>query len=207
MAANLAAAAGDSWTRRQVLRDVRFWRAAPALFAPACVITALFFHQHSLAAHKGVDFVVWTAGVAAYSAGAVAASLAAGALTDKFGGAKVVKWALLPLIFSALLPVWADFPGVSFVYYALMGMSAGISVPSVNALWVEMYGRAHLGAVRALAHAMVVLFSAIGPVAFGLLLDAGFVWPDILLLTAGAMIAAAALLSATPLKFQTARTN
>lgn len=193
---------GASWTRAQVLRDARFWAAAPALFAPPCVVTALFFHQHSLAEYKEVEFSLWTTGVAAYSAGSVIASLAAGTLVDKFGGRRVVKWALPPLIMSTLLAAQASFPGLSFAYYFLMGMSAGVSVPSVNALWVEMYGRAHLGAVRSLAHAMMVLLSAAGPVAYGLLLDAGMPWPSILHLTAAAMVAAMITIWLTPLRFR-----
>ena len=194
----------ESWTRGQVLRDPRFWLAAPAIFAPPCVVTALFFHQYSLAEYKNADFSIWTAGVAAYSAGSVLASLAAGVLTDKFGGARLVKWMLAPLVLSVLLPVWADFPALSFAYYGLMGMSAGISVPSVNALWVEMYGRAHLGAVRAFAHSMVVLFSALGPAVYGLLLDFGVSWKSVLLLTAAWLLAAAAVLRTVPLHFRTA---
>lgn len=190
----------DSWTRRQVLRDFRFWLAAPAIFAPPCVVTALFFHQQSLAEYKGVEFVIWASGVAAYSIGSVVASLASGALTDKFGGAKVVKWVLLPLIAGALLAAQADFVGLTYVYYGLMGMSAGAGVPAVNALWVEMYGKAHLGAVRALAHSVVVLFTAFGPVAYGALLDAGIPWNHILLLTVAWMTMAVAILSAVPLK-------
>ena len=190
----------ESWTRAQVLADRRFWLAAPALFAPPCVVTALFFNQFSLAEYKGVPFAEWTAGVAAYSAGSVLASLVSGWLTDKFTGARVVKWILLPLIMSALLAAHANFAGLSFAYYALMGMSAGMSVPAVGALWAEIYGTAHLGAVRSLAHAVVVLFSAVGPVIYGLLLDAEVSWPNILMLTAAYMAAASILLWLTPLR-------
>ena len=190
----------ESWTRAQVLADRRFWLAAPALFAPPCVVTALFFNQFSLAEYKGVPFAEWTAGVAAYSAGSVLASLVSGWLTDKFTGARVVKWILLPLIMSALLAAHANFAGLSFAYYALMGMSAGMSVPAVGALWAEIYGTAHLGAVRSLAHAVVVLFSAVGPLIYGLLLDAEVSWPNILMLTAAYMAAASALLWLTPLR-------
>ena len=190
----------ESWTRGQVLTDRRFWLAAPALFAPPCVVTALFFNQFSLAEYKGVPFAEWTAGVAAYSAGSVLASLVSGWLTDKFTGARVVKWILLPLIMSALLAAHANFAGLSFAYYALMGMSAGMSVPAVGALWAEIYGTAHLGAVRSLAHAVVVLFSAVGPVIYGVLLDAEVSWPNILMLTAAYMAAASILLWLTPLR-------
>ena len=190
----------ESWTRAQVLADRRFWLAAPALFAPPCVVTALLFNQFSLAEYKGVPFAEWTAGVAAYSAGSVLASLVSGWLTDKFTGARVVKWILLPLIMSALLAAHANFAGLSFAYYALMGMSAGMSVPAVGALWAEIYGTAHLGAVRSLAHSVVVLFSAVGPLIYGLLLDAEVSWPNILMLTAAYMAAASILLWLTPLR-------
>ncbi|MGU9951380.1 MAG: MFS transporter [Gammaproteobacteria bacterium WSBS_2016_MAG_OTU1] len=194
-----------SWTRKQVLGDKRFWLVAPALFAPPCVVTALFFNQYSLAEYKNVDFALWTVGVAGYSAGSVLASLVAGVLTDKFGSMRVVKWILLPLILSVLLAGYGDFVGLSVVYYGLMGMSAGISVPAVGALWAEMYGTAHLGAVRSMSHAVAVLFSAIGPIVYGFLLDAAVSWQNILLLTAAWMVFATILLWFTPLQYRAAK--
>ena len=180
----------NSWTRKQVLKDKRFWLAAPAIFAPPCVVTGLFFHQYSLAQYQQVDFTVWTAGVTAYPIASVIASLIAGKLTDKFSGGKVIRWALWPLIITVMLPIGFNFAGLSFLYYGLMGLGVGIGVPAVNAMWVEIYGKKHLGAIRAFAHAMMVLFSSFGPVAYGVLLDAGISWSYLLALTAVYMIIA-----------------
>ena len=198
-----AANSGDgddiSWTRGQVLRDIRFWRAAPALFSPPLVITALLFHQSSLAEFEGVDFRVWSSGFAAYALASVGASLTGGGLVDKFGATKLAKWCLLPLILASLIPLLMDGATLPFVYYALMGMTVGLGVPSVNALWAEVYGLAHLGAVRAMKQALGVLFSAVGPVVYGLLLDAGLGWDTILLLTFAWMSAAFLLFFLTPM--------
>jgi len=43
----------------------------------------------------------------------------------------------------------------------------------VTALWAEMYGTGHLGAIRSLAVSLSVFASALGPVIMGVLMDAG----------------------------------
>ena len=188
------------WTRAQVLRDSRFWRAAPALFAPSFIVTALLFHQSGLADHKAIDFRVWSSGLAAYSAAAVACSLGGGLLVDRFGGVAVAKFYLAPLTLAALTPIFFDFAALPFAYYALMGATVGLSLPAVNALWAEIYGVAHLGAVRALAQTMVALFSAAGPVIYGVILDSGAGWDFALWASAIWLFAAAALFAAAPMR-------
>ena len=42
-----------------------------------------------------------------------------------------------------------------------------------NAFWAEFYGTAHIGAIKALAAAVMVLGSAIGPGLTGVLIDIG----------------------------------
>lgn len=44
---------------------------------------------------------------------------------------------------------------------------------TTNALWPELYGAAHLGAIRAVVTAAVVLSTALAPGLVGILLDAG----------------------------------
>lgn len=189
----------QSWTRRQVMRDSRFWRAAPALFAPSFIVTALLFHQNNLADYKGADFVVWSSAIAAYSLAAIGASLAAGVLADKFGGAQMAKFALLPLIAAVMLPLAMDGGLLPFVYYAMAGASVGLGMPTANAMWAEVYGTKHLGAVRALTQALTAFFSAGGPVIYGLLIDAGLGWQFILPASAIWMTAATLLFATTPM--------
>ena len=76
---------------------------------------------------------------------------------------------LLPLLLLALL----DSPWAAWPYLLLCGVTSGITYTAVSAMWAELYGLAHLGAIRSLAFAMNVFGSALGPVLLGALLDAG----------------------------------
>lgn len=169
-----------SWDRAQVLRDTRFWQMAPALFAPSIISTALFFHQQSLAAWKGVEFVVWAANIAAYSLCAVMTSIVTGYLVDRYRAASVVRLYLLPFCASLLIAAWTDWSLLPAFYYGLMGMTVGIAMPAVNTLWLELYGPAHLGSIRSVTHALMVLGSALGPPLYGVLLDQHIGWSSIL---------------------------
>jgi len=64
-------------------------------------------------------------------------------------------------------------------------LSGGAALTIVGALWAEIYGTTHLGAIRSLVWALVVFTTAAAPVVVGALLDAG--------ITMGALGGAAAL--------------
>lgn len=169
-----------SWTRAQVVRDSRFWQMAPALFAPSIISTALFFHQQSLASWKGFPFSFWAANIAAYSLCAVVTSVIAGHLVDRHGAAPIVRLYLLPFCASLLIAGWSDLVALPALYYGAMGITVGIAVPAVSALWLELYGPVHLGSIRALTHALMVFGSALGPPLYGILLDNQIGWQQIL---------------------------
>jgi len=186
----------NSWTRAQVIRDKRFLRIAPAIFSPPIISTALFFHQQSLAESRGFTLSYWATGIAAYSVAAVLASLTTGVLVDRFSGAKMVRFYLLPIILAVLIAIWLQSSSLPFIYYSLIGITVGIGTPSVSALWLELYGTEHIGAIRALTHACMVFGSALGPAVFGYLLDAGVNW-NTLLLCSALWMALASLLTPT----------
>ncbi|MFW6348136.1 MAG: hypothetical protein ACOC2C_05960 [Cyclonatronaceae bacterium] len=54
-----------------------------------------------------------------------------------------------------------------------MGTTEGISVNTKTALFAELYGIEHLGAIRSALVALMVLSTSVAPVLFGNLLDAG----------------------------------
>ena len=69
---------------------------------------------------------------------------------------------------GTLTPVW-----VIPLFLLLFGTTVGLMAPVLGALWAEVYGTAHLGAVRSLATAVLVSASAVGPGVAGLLIDLG----------------------------------
>ncbi|MFH6786412.1 MULTISPECIES: hypothetical protein [Methylobacterium] len=61
----------------------------------------------------------------------------------------------------------------AFAFMLLYGVTDGISLTLFGALWPEVYGTRHLGAIRGAVVAIMVLGTALGPFLSGLLIDAG----------------------------------
>ncbi|HEX2252444.1 MAG TPA: MFS transporter, partial [Thermoanaerobaculia bacterium] len=73
------------WSRREVLRDPRFYLILVAVMVPSFVITGLFFHQVHLAAAKGWSLAWLASCFTAYALASTAAALGLGPLVDRFG--------------------------------------------------------------------------------------------------------------------------
>ena len=70
----------------------------------------------------------------------------------------------------------------AYGFMLLMGITVGISPVMHGALWAELYGTKHLGAIRAIDTSLMVFASALAPVTMGWLIDVGveletqFIW-------------------------------
>jgi hypothetical protein len=60
---------------------------------------------------------------------------------------------------------------------SLLGISYGFSSTLFGALWPEIYGTRHLGAIRSLIVAFMVLSTAVGPGLTGMLIDLKVSYP------------------------------
>lgn len=167
------APASRDWTRGEVLRDARFYRILPALLAPPVLITALFFHQVPIAETKGWSLTLISTAFSAFAGTHVLSLLLSGPVVDRLGAPRLLRFYLLPLLLA--LAVVGFVPGVwaAPLYLGLAGLCIGTAGTLMGALWPELYGLRHLGAIRAMAHGAMVLGTAAGPVLIGLLLDAG----------------------------------
>lgn len=183
-----------SWSRRQVLRDGRFYMLLPGILAPAFILTAVFFHALEIAAVKGWSGAWMTGNYWIFAAGLILTSLAAGPLVDRITAVRVLPTFLMPIA-MALLILWA-FDNYLWVplYLLLLGVSSGISHTALTALWAEVYGLRHLGGIRALIVSLTVFTSALGPVAMGALMDWNMTVETICLLMALYCFAATALM-------------
>jgi MFS family permease len=171
--ANGTAAARRQWSRREMVRDVRFYMVLPAVLAAPFILTGLFFHQVHLAETKGWDIAWYAACFVAFSAAAVVAGLLSGPLVDRFGAAPILPASLVPLALGLLTLVAFDHEAAAALYLTLTGLAAGASFTVPSAMWAEVYGVAHLGAIRALVSAIVVVSTAVSPAAMGGLIDLG----------------------------------
>lgn len=187
--------AGHRWSRRHVLRDPRFYVLLPTYLAPAFVTTGFFFHQVHLVDSKGWEMSWFAAMFVVFAAGQIVASLGAGMLVDRFSAVRLLKFELITnlialSIIAAFSSPWAAVPFMLFI-----GMTSGICGVTHSAMWAEIYGVHHLGAIKALGTALMVVSSALSPPFMGWAIDAG-VSMEMIAVSCGIYCAIASLLAA-----------
>ena len=162
------------WTRRQVLRDLRFYLILPALMGAPLIVTAVFFHQVPLAEAKGWSLPWLASSFIAFAAAHLVSLFFAGPLVDRFGSHRLLPWHLMPLLLALLALNQGEGPWLAPIYLGLAGLGMGVANTLMGVIWAELYGTTHLGAIRAVAQAAMIFSTAAAPVSIGLLLD--FQW-------------------------------
>lgn len=159
--------------QRDILRSKEFWLLAPNVFFIPFAITGLFFYQVPLIEFKKWPEELLAAGLTVYALAGTVSILAAGPLIDRYRARTFFPWYLIPF-FIALVGLWliSGSWGI-FVYMILMGLSVGFGSAILASLQVEFFGQQYIGTVRSLFASMMVLSSALGPAVYGLVLDYG----------------------------------
>ncbi|EFO29561.1 major facilitator transporter [Roseibium sp. TrichSKD4] len=166
------AAEGRQWTRSEVLKDPVFWIISAGILAPPCFGTAIMFHQAYLVELKGWTKELFASAFIVMAVFSVASSVLAGGLVDRYSARQLLALTLMPLMLGCFALASFTSPIVAFVYMGLLGMGNGFAATLIGALWPEAYGTRHVGAIRAVAFALMVFASAAGPGAMGWLIDA-----------------------------------
>jgi MFS family permease len=197
--------AGRSWTRGEVLRDPLFWLLLTGILAPPVLGTTVFFHQVYLTGLRGWALGQFAGATPVLSIFAIGATFATGFLIDRFKSAVLLPVMLVFLAAANLSLGLVDHASVILVYMACMGVTFGMYASVFGAIWPELYGTAHLGAVKAAVTAMMVFGTALGPGISGWLIDTGLAFPD-MIIAMGVYAILVSLLMAGLARAVTART-
>lgn len=181
--------ATDKASTLDIMKSNAFLLLAPNLFALAFIITGLFFYQFSIAEHKGWTIQWMALGLTFYAIAGSISILFAGPLIDKYTARRFFPFYLLPFLLAVVFIWLVDNPWVIFPYMILMGISAGTGNAIMSALQVELFGAAHIGKVRSIFTSVMVLSSAVGPAVYGVIVDAGYGFDLIFLISIGMMLA------------------
>ncbi|MCW8843972.1 MAG: MFS transporter [Rhodobacteraceae bacterium] len=182
------------WHRAEALRHPLFWVMVPAILGLSAFNTAFFFHQVHFASLKGWSHVEFVAFFPLYTGTGIAAMIVAGWALDRLGTARLIPFYQLPLAAGFLTLALATTPLGLGLGILFLGLTTGANATLPNAFWAEFYGTAHIGAIKALATAVMVLGSAIGPGLTGLLIDLGIGLEDQFLGVAVFFVATSALM-------------
>ena len=190
---------GRHWTRAEALRTALFWGLMPALLGSPAFGTAFLFFQEHLPEAKGWSQVGFVALFPVLMGVSVASTFVTGALIDRLGAARLLPFTLLPMTAGFLLLAWAPTLAWAAPAAALLGLTQGALNTVPVAMWAELYGTRHLGAIKAVAVAVMVFATASGPFVVGSLVDRGVDFPA-QMPWISAYLAASALLAAGVLR-------
>jgi len=161
------------WTRAEVLHDPLFYLFTPALMAQPFLFTGFMFHQVHLVEAKAWSLSYWGSLYILYALTAIVFKLGFGVLVDRWGAVRLVPFLSLPMGLGLLVLASGAAQWVAAVLMLCMGVTVGAYSVVTAPFFSEKYGNLHLGAIKSLATSLMVFMSALSPVLFGWLLDAG----------------------------------
>ncbi|AWN55855.1 MFS transporter [Methylobacterium sp. 17Sr1-1] len=171
--ATIRSGSGEGATRAQALADPYLYGLLAAMLPPSFTSNTIFFHQVHLAESRGWPPEVLAAAFPPYAVATFLCLLLAGRLVDRSSALALLPLYLVPFGLACLILGGVSAPWAAFAFMLLYGVTDGISLTLFGALWPEVYGTRHLGAIRAAIVAIMVLGTALGPFLSGLLIDAG----------------------------------
>ncbi|WP_245414885.1 MFS transporter [Aureimonas flava] len=161
----------------EVVRMPSFYLLCTAVVAPSFIVTTIFFHQIYLADLRGWPVELFASGFVLMSTATAACALTCGWLIDRYTAVRILPFFLLPLTFACLAISQIESSAAIFVFMGLVGISNGFAATLFGALWPELYGVRHLGAIRSVVLSAIVFGSALGPGVTGYLIDRGVSFP------------------------------
>jgi len=163
-----------SWTRREVLKDFKFYSILPAMLASSFIITGIVINQTFIIESKDWGKFAMAKSFMIYSILTVATLFFSGFLVDKFTSRKVFPILNVPLLLSLIVLATFDHPYTAYVFMGLMGISNGLTNVLMVSFWAEIYGVNYLGSIKALTGSLMVFSTALATVVFGILIDLGY---------------------------------
>jgi MFS family permease len=160
-------------SRRTLLKDYRFWLALPAILAAPFIITGIFIHQGFFLPQMDWTPVLFASCFIFYGSSHWLSSMCSGVLVDRFSGVQLFKLYPLPMLLGLLVPIVFSGNWTAYIFMILLGTSIGSGSPIISALWAEIYGTQHLGAIRALVSSLAIISTSASPILFGVLIDGG----------------------------------
>lgn len=172
---------------KKVFLAYNFKTIMPLSFALGFSTTAIFFYQYVFVEDKGWSVSLYAAFFTAYAITRFVFAIVGGLWVDKFTAKKVFRLFLLPMSLGLIPFALMDSIIGALIFLILSGCTMGIAGTVKAAVLAETFGTEKLGTVRSLFTMLMVLSTALGPLAVGMLLDVGLNFQTIMLGMAGVL--------------------
>ncbi len=158
-------------TLNEALKSRSFWLLLFGSAPQPLIGTALAFHQISLLGNRGIPAGTAASVFSFVAPAQILGTFIAGFLADKYPNRYLLVVGQGFLIIAMLLTFMISEPWHAFLYGAVSGFGAGFIMTVGSVIWPNYFGRRHLGSIRGVAMAGMVIFAALGPLPFGLIFD------------------------------------
>jgi len=163
-----------SWTRKEVLSDLKFYTILPTILAPSFIITGIVINQSFIIESKDWGEYSIAKAFMAYSVFTVITLFLSGVLVDKFTSRKLILFLNFPLLLSLIILATIKDSYSAFIFMGLLGVTNGFTNVLLSSLWAEIYGVNHLGSIKALTGSLMVFSTALATSLFGYLIDLNY---------------------------------
>ncbi len=163
-----------SWSRREVIKDYRFYIISLNMLAMPWIATGVFVYQSFITDSKLWSIYTIPKAFMIYSLASILTLFFSGVLVDKFTSRKLIPIMNIPLLFSMAVLFNFNHEISAFIFLGLIGISNGLANVLGSSTWAEIYGVKFIGSIKALTTAFMVFSTAFGTAIFGLLIDNGF---------------------------------
>lgn len=160
-----------SWTPREVLKHNVFYLLISHSVFPAFSLSGFLIYQISYAQTKGWPINTIAFAMSLFAVGRLLSAFITGPLVDKLGALKLFPYYQLPLAVAFFLFWYFESPYFAVLGLFLSGLTVGAAAPIKSALWAELYGVGHLGAIKSLFATIIVVVTSISPLFFGWMFD------------------------------------
>jgi MFS family permease len=157
----------------QMLRDRRFYMVAPGMLALPGLLFTFQFHQLALIEEKHWHLPTFAAFYILFSVVGVLASIVGGHMVDRHGSRRLLTWYVVPMIPALLILALVDHPVAIPLYMIGMGMTFGFGLVGGVTVWAEIFGSAHIGAIRGFTIALNTTIASLTMALAGWLIDWG----------------------------------
>ncbi len=163
-----------SWSRREVIKDYRFYIVSLNMLAMPWIATGVFVYQSYISESKMWSIYTIPKAFMVYSIASIITLFFSGFLVDKFTSRKLIPLMNIPLLLAMFVLLYYQREISAFIFLGLIGISNGLANVLGSSTWAEIYGVKFIGSIKALTTAFMVFSTAFGTAIFGLLIDSGY---------------------------------
>ena len=160
-----------NFSMREALQTRALWMLTLSGVSMPLIMTGLMFHHVSVLDSKGLSpwFAAMTMGL--FGPMTLIFNVCCGFLVDKFANRFLLTAGNAILIITMLCLMWTSDTWQAIIYIVLLSASGSLIYTTNTVVWANYFGRLGLGTITGFNTTMMVAFSALGAIPFGLIHD------------------------------------